>query len=118
MMLTSDSLVTRYLDITRGVAEHTADGRLAVQVWAEAVRSPEIRALARQAVDEPRALVGALLEDLPPGLYPDALVRVFVAIYQGLVVQNVWDEHVDIERFIETVATLVRGIFPPDRELA
>ena len=116
--LTPDTLVSGYLEILRGVAESPAAGRLAVQVWAETVRSPEIRALARQAVDEPRATLAGALKDLPPGLDPDSVVRIFVAIYQGLVVQNVWDDDVDNERYIETVATLIHGIFGGDTALA
>jgi hypothetical protein len=46
-------------------------------------------------------------------LDPDALARVFVAIYQGLVLQTAWDETVDNEAYVATVRTLLRGLDLP-----
>jgi hypothetical protein len=45
-------------------------------------------------------------------LDPDALARVFVAIYQGLVLQTVWDESVDNAAVVDAVAAMVARLLP------
>jgi AcrR family transcriptional regulator len=101
-----------YLELLREIGRPEApDGRLALQVWAESVRSPEIRALSRGNVDAMRdALVAQLEGALPAGFDPDPLVRVMIAIYQGLIVQTVWDENLDNDAFVRTVAALIARI--------
>jgi AcrR family transcriptional regulator len=95
--------VTAFLDILRWVASEDASRQrnLSMQTWAETVRDPRIRALAREGVDETvRALAGTT---------PESLVRVGVAIYQGLLLQSSWDEDLDVEAFVASVRALVQG---------
>jgi AcrR family transcriptional regulator len=105
-----------YLDYLRAVGRPEAAPRLAlgVQIWAEAVRNPRIRELSRRNVDDPRAAVAAALAALPraPGLDPDALARVLIAIYQGLALQTTWDETLDNEAYVSTVAALLGALLP------
>lgn len=116
-----DELATTYLELLRGLGRPEAFdfGRLAVQIWAETIRSPTIREVARNGVDEPRASIGELLRtaqvrgEFPPQFDPDALVRVLVAIYQGLLVQTVWDNTVDHARYVDAVAALLRPLLTP-----
>ncbi|GLI03484.1 TetR/AcrR family transcriptional regulator [Phytohabitans aurantiacus] len=107
----ADGMASAYLQLLRSVGDPATrdDLRLGVQVWAEAVRSPAIRELARRGVDGPRAAAAALIRDRwrDPDIDPDSLARVFVAIYQGLVLQSVWDETVDNDAFVRTLARLV-----------
>jgi AcrR family transcriptional regulator len=113
-----DQAAGAYLEYLRSVGDPDAAGRLrlGVQVWAEALRSPEILALSRRNVDDPRAAVAALLGDgLPAGLDPDALARVLIAIYQGLVLQTAWDPGVDNDAYVRTVATLLTSVVDPRR---
>ena len=115
-------LATKYLELLRGLGQPEAVdfGRLAVQVWAETVRSPTIREVARNGVDEPRASIGELLRtaqgkgEFPPQLDPDALVRVLIAVYQGLLVQTVWDDTVDNARYVDAVAVLLEPLLAPE----
>ncbi len=90
---------TAYLDLLRSVGRD--DSRLGVQVWAEALRSPEILALVKAGVDGPRAAAAAVLGG------DDAMARVLVAIYQGLVLQTAWDEPVDPATFATAVKSLL-----------
>jgi len=106
-----------YLGYLRAVGDpgEAARLRLGVQIWAEAVRNPRIRELSRRNIDDPRQAVAGLLAGLPlaPGLDPDALARVLIAIYQGLLVQTVWDDSVDHEAYVTTVAALLAAVMPP-----
>jgi hypothetical protein len=43
-----------------------------------------------------------------PGIDPDALARVLIAISQGLQLQTVWDETVDNEAYVAAVQALLR----------
>ena len=103
-----------YLDYLRAVGDQGNAARLplGVQIWAEAVRNPRIRELARRNVDDPRAAVAELLGTvpLPPGVGPDGLARVLIAIYQGLLVQTTWDETLDNEAYVSTVAALLDAV--------
>ncbi|MET8994409.1 TetR/AcrR family transcriptional regulator [Amycolatopsis sp. Hca4] len=91
-----------YLDLLREIAGPDAarQRNLGLQAWAETVREPRIRDLARQGVDDQRAAFGDLA--------PDALIRVLVAIYQGLLLQASWDDGLDAEAFVTAVRDLVR----------
>ena len=109
-----DALAESYLGLLREVGGPEApDARLALQVWAESVRSPEIRELARKGVDGPRRmLVEQLRGRLPAELDADALVRVLISVYQGLFVQTVWDDTLDNAAYVDTVAALLRRVVP------
>jgi AcrR family transcriptional regulator len=117
-LLLGDDPAAGYLAVLRGVGDPAAadERRLAVQVWAETIRSPRIRGLARDNVDRPRELAAAALDGAVPD--PDALARVLIAIYQGLVVQTLWDDTVDHAAFAGAVAVLLAplGIGVPESE--
>ena len=114
---TVDERAAAFLDYLRSVGRPDAAAtlRLGVQIWAEAVRNPRIRELARRNVDDPRAAVAAALRTVPlaEGVEPDALARVLISIYQGLALQTTWDEKVDNEAYVATVAALLRAVVDP-----
>jgi AcrR family transcriptional regulator len=112
---TVDERAAAYLDYLRSVGDpaNAARLRLGVQIWAEAVRNPRIQELSRRNVDDPRAAVAAALATVPTGLDPDALARVLIALYQGLLVQTVWDETVDNDAYVRTVAAILGALIPP-----
>ncbi|WP_433384546.1 TetR/AcrR family transcriptional regulator [Actinoplanes sp. CA-142083] len=97
-----------YLDYLREVGRpETADrNRLGVQIWAEAVRNERIRDLSRRNVDDPRAAVAEALGSADG----DALARVLIAIYQGLVLQTTWDETLDNEAYVRAVEGLLTAL--------
>ena len=89
-----------YLGLLREIAGPDAarQRNLGIQAWAETVREPRIRDLARRGVDEQREAFGDAV--------PDAVVRVLVAIYQGLLLQASWDDGLDVEAFVTAVREL------------
>jgi AcrR family transcriptional regulator len=107
-----------YLDLLRAIGSPQAvdDLRLGVQVWAEAVRTPQIRDLVRRGVDGPLATVADLIRqaqrrgELRADLDADALVRVLIAVYQGLMLQTVWDDTVDNDAFVRAVEAVLDAL--------
>jgi TetR/AcrR family transcriptional regulator, transcriptional repressor of aconitase len=107
-----------YLDVLRSVGHPGAleDLRLGVQVWAEAVRNPQIHTLVRRGVDGPRQATHDLIRQaqhdgvLPADLDPDAFVRILIAIYQGAMLQTVLDPAMDHETFVRTVASILNHL--------
>jgi AcrR family transcriptional regulator len=95
-------LTTGYLEFLRAIAGKGAarQRNLSMQTWAETVREPRIRALAKEGVDE---TILALADTTP-----ESLVRVGIAIYQGLLLQSAWDEDLDVEAFVDSVRALVQ----------
>lgn len=112
---TAEDLVPGYLGLLRSLAvpAERERVRLGVQIWAEALRAPEVEAVARAGVDAPREVVARLVRvvqdrgDLPGGLPPDGLARVFIAIYQGLALQTAWDAGLDNDAYVRAVEGLV-----------
>jgi len=115
--------VAAYLAYLRSVGDPAAAEtlRLGVQVWAESLRSPRLHDLARRNVDDPRADTAAAIRHLQaagaldPGLDPDALARILIAVYQGLVLQTAWDETVDNEAYVRTAQTILEALTPTAR---
>lgn len=107
-----------YLDLLRslGAPEAREGLRLGIQSWAEAVRTPQIRDLVQAGVDGPRSTVADLVRqsqgngELPVDLDPDGLARVLIAMYQGLLVQTVWDDTVDNDAFVRTVESILNAL--------
>jgi len=90
--------------------------RVGVQLWAEALRDPATLALIREGVNQPRARFIQLIRacqrrgELPSSLDPDAFARVMIALFQGLVLQQAWDDQVNIAAYAQTVETLLEGL--------
>ena len=96
-----DDTLTSYLDLLRAIAspESARERNLSMQAWAETIREPRIRDLARQGVDDQREAF--------KGTVPDGMIRVLVAIYQGLLLQASWDDGLDVEEFVDSVRAFV-----------
>lgn len=109
-----------YLDLLRSLADPAERERvqLGVQIWAEALRAPEVHTVARQGVDLPRGVITGLVHaaqergDLPPALPADGLARVFIAVYQGLALQTAWDPELDNAAFVDAVRGLLETLTP------
>jgi AcrR family transcriptional regulator len=101
--------VQTYLTLLRSVGDPDARERLqiGVQTWAEAVRSPRIRDLVRDGVDKPRKAAAEFIALQVPNIDADAFARVLIAIYQGLVLETVWDDNTDNAAYVEAVESLL-----------
>jgi AcrR family transcriptional regulator len=97
--------------------EERASRRVGVQVWAEALRDPRILEVVRRGVDEPRRLLAHLLNEaqqrheLPASLDPDAFARILIALFQGFVLQQAWDDQVDAAAYMAAVTSTLGALF-------
>jgi AcrR family transcriptional regulator len=102
----------------RGLSQREArlDRRVGVLMWAEALRNPRIRRLAREGVDGPRAVLTSLIEaaqergELSRAFDPDNLARVMIAVFHGFVLQQAWDNDVDAEEYLASIEQLLRAL--------
>ena len=91
--------------------------RVGVQIWAEAVHNERLRAIVQRGADQ-RLLLAGLLQDaqrrgqLPLGLTPDALTRVYLALFQGFILQQAWEPDVDIEPYLQALHTVIDATMP------
>lgn len=115
---TVDDLTRNYVGLLNAIRKDEVS--LGVQVWAEAVRSPRIREITRNGMDSPRQNAATRVRsaqhkgELPTDLDPDALARIFIAIYQGLALQTVLDDDLDHDAFVRTLESLLDKVMRPD----
>jgi TetR/AcrR family transcriptional regulator, transcriptional repressor of aconitase len=94
--------------------------RVTVQVWGEALRDERVMGIVRGGLDEPVAILAAMMRrgqrdgTLPAELDPDGAARVCASIFQGLVLQQAWDPKLDVEGYIAAVLTLIGALVRPD----
>ncbi len=95
--------------------------RVGVHGWAEALRSPRVRARVVEGIAIPRALVAGLVARaqsagrLTPDVDADALARSLVALFEGVTLQVVWGEPVDLDACAGVVERMLRGLAPGAR---
>jgi AcrR family transcriptional regulator len=90
--------------------------RVGVQVWAEALRNPAILALVRRGSGQPLAELTRVVRDaqragqLPAELDPTATARVLMSAFYGLVLQQAWDEDVDVEAYLGAASAIIGAV--------
>jgi AcrR family transcriptional regulator len=92
--------------------------RVTVQLWAEALRDSQILDIVRSGLDEPVALVAAILRrgqregSIRPTLDAVGAAHVCASIFQGLVLQQAWNPDLDVERYISAVLDITEALRP------
>ncbi len=90
--------------------------RVGIEVWAEALRNPQVLKTVRRGVDEPVELLSRLVSELQQrgeidrGVDPEGMARVMVAIFQGFVLQQAWDPGIDAECYLSAVEFLADAV--------
>jgi AcrR family transcriptional regulator len=90
--------------------------RVTVQVWGEALRNERVMTIVRGGIDEPVAILAALIRrgqrdgSLPQALDPEGAARVCASIFQGLVLQQAWDPKLDVDAYIAAVLALIDAL--------
>ena len=96
--------------------------RVTVQVWGEALRNERVMGIVRGGIDEPVAILSALIRrgqrdgTLPEDLDPDGAARVCASIFQGLVLQQAWDPKLDVDGYIAAVFSLIEALVRSPRQ--
>lgn len=89
--------------------------RIGIEMWAEALHSPSILETTREGINEPLRLLTKVIAtaqeegDLEPHVDPEALGRVMIALFQGFILQQAWDD-VRTEPFLAVIDRLLDGI--------
>jgi AcrR family transcriptional regulator len=90
--------------------------RLVVQIWAEALVNPGLHRLVMRGIELPLTVIPQLVREaqqkgeLDESLDPDALARVMLAMFQGFILQQAWDEHTDVASFLEAAEAFVDAL--------
>jgi TetR/AcrR family transcriptional regulator, transcriptional repressor of aconitase len=109
---TVDRLIESFFELLVDNKEKK-ERRLAIQLWGEALRNPRILKSVRAGVNEPRKILAELLRQacdrgaLSPGSDPEAIARVMIALFQGLVLQLAWDRSIEVEPLVETIKEML-----------
>lgn len=89
--------------------------RLLVQVWSEALRSPELGAQLKDIMDEVRRMLAGLVArrqqngTLPPNVPAEQIAAVLMALVDGFMVQWAVDGNADLEGFRGGLRALMSG---------
>jgi len=95
--------------------EDRAWRRLAVQLWAESLHDPILLKAVRGGVDQPRRLLTDLLRkaqqrgEMARGLEPEPAAHVLIAAFQGIALQQTWDETMDASACVRALRRLLQG---------
>jgi TetR/AcrR family transcriptional regulator, transcriptional repressor of aconitase len=106
------ALVSDFIAVL-GTADERAWRRLTIQLWAESLHDRRLAVAVRQGVDEPRVMLANMIGrarasgELPHSLNDDAMARLLIACFQGLVLQQAWDAGVDATACANALATLI-----------
>ena len=102
--------------LTDPSAEQTR--RVGVNGWAEALRNERVRAGVIEGIESARTVIVPLVEQaqskrlLSRDLSADAIARTLVALFQGFVLQIVWNEPVDVEAALAVLDRMLGGLAP------
>jgi AcrR family transcriptional regulator len=95
---------------------HRVDARrVGIQGWAEALRNPAIHASVTAGAASVRREIVRLIErgqragQFRSEVDPEAVARTLIALFQGLILQTVWDEAIDLAPIGPLMRDMIRG---------
>jgi AcrR family transcriptional regulator len=90
--------------------------RVTLQLWAEALRNPRVLRTVRRGILGPRKALGELVAraqkrgEIPIALEADAMARIMIAVFQGLILQLAWDTETQVEPYMKAAEALFSGL--------
>jgi TetR/AcrR family transcriptional regulator, transcriptional repressor of aconitase len=97
-----DQLAVDFIAALRA-PEERAWRRLTVQLWAESLHNSRLAVAVRDGVESPKRILARMVQraqaqgELPRTLDAEAMARLLIAFFQGLVLQLTWDGNVDVQ---------------------
>jgi AcrR family transcriptional regulator len=107
-----DDLMKNFIAVL-DTAEERAWRRLTIALWAESLHDRRLAVAVRQGVDAPRVMLADMIRqartrgELADGRNDDAMARLLIASFQGLVLQQAWDASVDAAACADALAVLI-----------
>jgi TetR/AcrR family transcriptional regulator, transcriptional repressor of aconitase len=92
--------------------------RVGVHLWAEALCNPKVLSWIRRGINHPLKLLsgaiadGQLRGEIRGSVNPDAVGRVLIAMFHGLILQQAWDDKTDIAEFTKTARAMAMRYLP------
>jgi TetR/AcrR family transcriptional regulator, transcriptional repressor of aconitase len=96
-----------------GRREDRAWRRLAVQLWAESHHDRTLLRAVREGFDTPRRKLTELLRrakqrgELAQDVEPETTARVLIAVFQGVTLQQTWDENIDASSCVRVIQRIL-----------
>ena len=93
--------------------EDRAWRRLAVQLWAESHHDTTLLKVVRNGLERPLVMLADLLRkaqrrgQLARALDPEPTARVLIAAFQGMTLQQTWDENIDARSCLRVIQSLL-----------
>lgn len=85
--------------------------RVGVQIWAEALINPRLHELIRRGIAQRNLLLERVRraqdDGSLPGVEADGLLRVFLALIQGLILQQAWEPELELASYQQAVELLI-----------
>jgi AcrR family transcriptional regulator len=107
-----DQLAADFIATLRTPKERTWR-RLSVQLWAESLHDRRLAVAVRAGVESPKAILARMVQgakargELPRTLDAQAMARLLIAFFQGIVLQLTWDESVDTQPCLSALKALI-----------
>jgi AcrR family transcriptional regulator len=111
-----DQLAADFIAVLRTPEERTWR-RLAVQLWAESLHDRRLAVAVRDGVEGPKTTLAHLVQrakargEFPKTVDAQAIARLLIAFFQGLVLQFTLDVNVDIQACL----TALKALIAPER---
>jgi AcrR family transcriptional regulator len=91
--------------------------RIGVQIWAEAVHNERLRAAVQAGADQRRLLTGLLEKAkqqnlLEPAADVEAMTRVYLALFQGFLIQQAWQPDLDVAPYLGQLHLIIDSTMP------
>lgn len=87
------------------------------ELWAEALRNPTIRRVVGATARGVRATIAETVREaqeqgeVNPELDPEAVARVIVSFFEGLVLQKALDPRLDVWQYVTVMRAMLTGLF-------
>ena len=93
--------------------------RVSVHLWAEALCNPKVLPWVQRGINQPLKLISVAIADaqrrgeLRSAINSDAVGRVLIALFHGLILQQAWDDKTDIVEFTKTARAMAMKYLAP-----
>jgi TetR/AcrR family transcriptional regulator, transcriptional repressor of aconitase len=93
--------------------------RVGIHLWAEALCNPKVLPLIRRGINQPLKMISTAIADaqrrgeLRGSINPDAVGRVLIGLFHGLILQQAWDDKTDIAEFTKTARAMAMSYLAP-----